>query len=75
MFLQKDIDKSKAIRSGKSDISESRLIEIFEDICGDREWSSYGLKEVDGVKRLVYPGSDIAEVPGIMQGGGIWPRR
>jgi len=56
-------------------LSEEFLIDMFETICSDKEWSGYGIKEVDGVKRIVYPGSEVAEVPGIMQGGGPWPRR
>ena len=75
LYFQKDINKIKAIKSGKKKISESRLIEIFEAICGDREWPGFGIKEVDGVKRLSYPGSDVESLSGIMQAGGQWPRR
>ena len=36
---------------------------------------SYGLKEVKGVKRLSGTGLETADVPGVLQGGGMWPRR
>lgn len=35
----------------------------------------YGVKEVDGVKRLSGPGLETADVPGLMQGGGPWSIR
>ncbi|CAK8680148.1 marginal zone B- and B1-cell-specific protein-like [Clavelina lepadiformis] len=73
--LQKEIDKTRATRDGQKELDEGLLIDIFEQICADREWSNFGLKEVQGVNRISYPGSEIAEVPGIQQGGGIWPRR
>uniref|UniRef100_H2XPP2 Marginal zone B- and B1-cell-specific protein-like n=1 Tax=Ciona intestinalis TaxID=7719 RepID=H2XPP2_CIOIN len=73
--LQKNIDKSKAVKSGKKELGEEKLLEIFEGICSDKEWNGYGIKEVNGKKRIVYPGSDAEDVPGIMQGGGPWPRR
>ena len=63
------------VRNGNKNLSESQLLEIFDKICSDEEWSSYGLKEVDGVKRITYPNSDISKRPGITQGGGQWPRR
>nr|CAB3264169.1 marginal zone B- and B1-cell-specific protein-like [Phallusia mammillata] len=73
--LQGVIDKYKSVKEGKKDLSEDRILELFETICSDKDWSSYGIKEIDGVKHLAYPGSDYADVPGIMQGGGPWPRR
>lgn len=36
---------------------------------------SYGIKEIDKVKRLSGPGTDAADQPGVMQGGGKWPGR
>ncbi|XP_078482010.1 uncharacterized protein LOC100178292 [Ciona intestinalis] len=75
IISQKNIDKSKAVKSGKKELGEEKLLEIFDGICSDKEWNGYGIKEVNGKKRIVYPGSDAENVPGIMQGGGPWPRR
>merc|ERR1712168_796412 len=77
-ILQKNIDKKKPVREGKKELGEDLLIELFEDEICDREadtWQRCGLKVVDDVKRIQYPGSESENVPGIMQGGGRWPPR
>lgn len=36
---------------------------------------SYGLKDVEGVHRLTGPGLEADDLPGVVSGGGKWPKR
>ncbi|CAD5124402.1 DgyrCDS12687 [Dimorphilus gyrociliatus] len=59
----------------KYNIPESEILEIFEKVCVVDTFNNYGIKEINKVKRLSGPGTDAADSPGVMQGGGKWPGR
>ncbi|XP_019620268.1 PREDICTED: marginal zone B- and B1-cell-specific protein-like [Branchiostoma belcheri] len=64
----------KVTKKRTKTLSESEIIDTFEEVC-EASWDDYGIKEVDGLKRLSGPGLETKEVPGVMQGGGKWPYR
>ncbi|KAK3091920.1 hypothetical protein FSP39_023738 [Pinctada imbricata] len=67
-------NKAHERRPSMKSLTESEVIDILDDVCSD-DYDSYGVKEIDGVKRLTGPGTETADAPGIMQGGGRWPNR
>ncbi|KAL8577631.1 hypothetical protein ACOMHN_020240 [Nucella lapillus] len=55
---------------------ESEVIDLFDEVChNNAAFDGYGVKEVDGKKRLSGEGLETKDVPGVMQGGGKWPNR
>ncbi|XP_066304012.1 marginal zone B- and B1-cell-specific protein-like [Branchiostoma lanceolatum] len=64
----------KVTKKRTKPLSESEIIDTFEEVC-ESSWDDYGIKEVDGLKRLSGAGLETKDVPGVMQGGGKWPFR
>ncbi|XP_022080727.1 marginal zone B- and B1-cell-specific protein-like [Acanthaster planci] len=74
-MLETKFDKMNEKRpSLKKNLYESDILDAVDEVCSD-EFSSVGIKEIKGVKRLAGPGLSTKDVPGIMQGGGKWPGR
>ncbi|XP_060084966.1 marginal zone B- and B1-cell-specific protein-like [Ylistrum balloti] len=72
--LQTKFSEAHQKRPSLKVLPESQIIDITESIC-ESKFDKYGIKDVDGKKRLSGPGLDTADIPGIMQGGGRWPNR
>ncbi|MBN3301543.1 MZB1 protein, partial [Amia calva] len=49
-------------------------MEALDESCL-QNWEQYGLKEVDGVKRLSGPGLETENEMGMVMLGGPWPQR
>ncbi|KAK6171539.1 hypothetical protein SNE40_019707 [Patella caerulea] len=73
-MLNKRFDKAHKSRKTLKYLPETEVLDIFENVCSD-EFKSCGVKEVNGRVRLTGPGLETENVPGVMQGGGLWPRR
>ncbi|OWF42206.1 marginal zone B- and B1-cell-specific protein-like [Mizuhopecten yessoensis] len=72
--LQTKFSEAHKKRPSLKVLPESQIYDITESIC-ESKFDKYGIKEVDGQKRLSGPGLETADIPGIMQGGGRWPNR
>ncbi|CAK9300650.1 unnamed protein product [Gordionus sp. m RMFG-2023] len=61
--------------SMKKNLPTSDIIILVEKVC-NYEYEEYGVKEVDGVKRLSGPAiPSTSKTAGMIQGGGKWPPR
>lgn len=58
-----------------SKLYESELFEITDEVCERRVFNNYGVKTVDGRNRLSGDGLAAGDEPGMLMGGGQWPRR
>lgn len=72
--LQTKFSQAHKKRPSLKVLPESIIYDITESIC-ESKFDKYGIKDVNGQKRLSGPGLETADVPGIMQGGGKWPNR
>nr|KAG5690702.1 hypothetical protein BaRGS_005065 [Batillaria attramentaria] len=56
---------------------ESDIIEMVDSVCIDKEekFKGYGMKEINGKRRLSGEGLETKDVPGLQKGGGKWPYR
>ncbi|XP_033738265.1 marginal zone B- and B1-cell-specific protein-like [Pecten maximus] len=72
--LQTKFSEAHKKRPSLKVLPESQIYDITESVC-ESKFDKYGIKEVDGRKRLSGPGLETADIPGIMQGGGRWPNR
>ncbi|XP_022252948.1 marginal zone B- and B1-cell-specific protein-like [Limulus polyphemus] len=68
--LQTALAKNR--KSGR--LAESDVFDIMEYVC-EISFQNYGLKEVEGVKRLSGPGLPTENVAAMTQMGGKWPSR
>ncbi|XP_028653581.2 marginal zone B- and B1-cell-specific protein-like [Erpetoichthys calabaricus] len=74
-FQFKDyLSKAENKRTGKTQLSESEYIDTIEQCCSQK-WDQYGLKEVNGMKRISGPGLEEEEKMGMVMLGGPWPGR
>ncbi|XP_060233427.1 marginal zone B- and B1-cell-specific protein [Meriones unguiculatus] len=62
--------------SGLQELSESAYVDALDRTCS-QNWQSYGVQEVNQVKRLMGPGLSKGQEPSIsvMITGGPWPNR
>ncbi|XP_049991013.1 marginal zone B- and B1-cell-specific protein isoform X2 [Alexandromys fortis] len=62
--------------SGLQELSESVYTDVLDRTCS-QNWQSYGVQEVNGMKRLMGPGLSKGTEPSIsvMITGGPWPNR
>lgn len=62
--------------SGLQELSESVYTDVLDRTCS-QNWQSYGVQEVNGMKRLMGPGLSKGKEPSIsvMITGGPWPNR
>ncbi|NXN90813.1 MZB1 protein, partial [Rhinopomastus cyanomelas] len=58
----------------KKVLPESDYMEVLERSCS-QSWESYGVQELNGVKRLVGPGLPKQELMSVVVTGGPWPGR
>ncbi|XP_064627168.1 marginal zone B- and B1-cell-specific protein-like isoform X2 [Lineus longissimus] len=60
----------------KGNLPESIIMDVFDGVChGKGVFDTYGIREINNVKRLIGAGLPEANEPGMMQGGGKWPSR
>ncbi|NWU91128.1 MZB1 protein, partial [Upupa epops] len=59
---------------GRKALMESDYMEVLERSCL-QSWDSYGVQELNGVKRLTGPGLPKQELMSVMVMGGPWPGR
>ncbi|XP_054024559.1 marginal zone B- and B1-cell-specific protein [Dryobates pubescens] len=71
--IEQQLHKAEA-KMGRKALSESDYLEVLERSCST-SWESYGVQELDGVKRLTGPGLLRQEPMSVMVTGGPWPRR
>ncbi|XP_005989381.1 marginal zone B- and B1-cell-specific protein [Latimeria chalumnae] len=73
-YLAKAKSKRSSVKHGQGALSESEVTDVL-DRCCSQSWENYGLKEVNGVKRLSGPGLEAEKHMGMVMMGGPWPKR
>lgn len=71
-FFQK-LERRRKVSERKSYLNEGAYIEAVEMLCSHSTFSGYGIKEVNGNHRLSGPGTEAADTPGVISGGGRIP--
>ncbi|KAK7475200.1 hypothetical protein BaRGS_00033601 [Batillaria attramentaria] len=68
---------TEKFKKSKRKFTESEVLDMVDYVCTDEgnRYQEYGVKDINGQRRLSGPGLETKDVPGIMQGGGRWPHR